>query len=290
MDKHERLKILRILNRYTQEGLAGKVDIKQASIASYERGAYGIPEAATVKLAEHLLVDPAYLSYGYPLLSGRVWEPPKEAKGLLSDLAALLPSLIEENKFTKFVKTTYVDGEIVLMSADDGRKCLLLTSSPATSAAVLAAIVGLKGGVTQEAMEKVRIGDTASKFLCDFDISDFGIEGLRQDYFHWPDGFAAARLAPDTLKALSFVLDEAVPYLLEQALVWSREAQDEELFVEKSVHGIKRAIETAVARLVAQEGQDAVVYLRDEIDKAYAQALGEIDQEFEEKYAAEMMP
>ena len=139
MEKNERLKIIRILNGYTQEGLAKLIDLPRSALSIWEGGKYGPAEDSVPKLASILQVDPGYLLFGYPDISPAVWIPqapvrPQHLKSLISDVYSLFPLFLTENHFNVVIPCELADGGgVFLIGRDAGKErpkiitsCLLL--------------------------------------------------------------------------------------------------------------------------------------------------------------------
>jgi transcriptional regulator with XRE-family HTH domain len=277
MDKHERLKILRILSGHTQASLARVTGTRQPSIASYERGTYRTPEAVELALSKRLLVDPAYLTYGYPALNGKVWEPANDGKGIFSDLESLLPKFIQENKFSHYIYGEYVDGKVAILSSTDGRRCLLFFVSNSAYEAISNAFIIASISPEKHPATIVMV----DKRIEQFDISDFDISGITNDFFTWPNSF----LIPSSdkvmvRKILHFILDETIPFWLEKAIrssfeLSSNDSDSYELIL-KSSNSIKTTIEGAVAQLIAKDGSDLIKYVKSEINRVFDSAIVEI--------------
>jgi transcriptional regulator with XRE-family HTH domain len=102
MDTAGRIKILRLLNGYTQEAIAALLGISRPSIVVWESGKHPPSPEYVIRLAELVGVEPGYISYGSPLISCCAWipAPPDRAQNLspyLRDIASLFPDLLDEN-------------------------------------------------------------------------------------------------------------------------------------------------------------------------------------------------
>ncbi|MEI6209737.1 MAG: helix-turn-helix domain-containing protein [Desulfuromonadales bacterium] len=208
MTKQERLRLLRLLSGQTQAGLAAAAGLKQSLITSYERGVCNISVAATTIMAPLLGVDPAYLTFGYPALAGKVWEPAREGKGLAADLAALLLPFCDENRFTTVSRRDYVDGAVFLLSADDGRHCLLFTASLTLTTAVTEALANLLA-------PEAGTPPLPCRFLYQFSVADFAAADLTDASFSWPKALGETRLTPELRLVLDIVASEVVPALVQ---------------------------------------------------------------------------
>lgn len=276
MEKHERIKILRILNGFTQEDLAAASNIKQASIASYERGTYGIPEGSIKNLSKPLMVDPAYLQYGYPSLSGRVWNPPIDGKGLVKVLRDLLPKLLEENSLSASVTRKYVDGRVTLLMSQDGRACLYISRSAKTTFHIInSSASDSEGLVPVEVFLKfarknaVKAGET--KFISDLKIADFGVKNLAETDFEWPAGLFEEQ--PSYEKAFKHLLHESLEYLLIKTVEMAQQASIPEIFCEMVAPQIQDRFVKLATEMVDKQKIDATASMKKAIDTVFANAL-----------------
>jgi transcriptional regulator with XRE-family HTH domain len=127
MEKTERLKILRLLNGFTQAELAALATIPQASLAVMEKGKYGVAGDRGELIARLLGVRFEYLYRGTPPIdsSGPVaWivRPPPRSQHLqtlLNDLQVLFPRFLIENKFTAVLTGILDDGGRVFLLGKD---------------------------------------------------------------------------------------------------------------------------------------------------------------------------
>jgi len=276
MEKHDRIKLMRILNGHTQASLAISAQIKQASVASYERGKYGCPELVLKSLAIHLNTDPAYLAFGYPALEAKVWEPSKEAKGIVADIKSLMPSFILENKFSDIKIINYLDGDVILFTSQDNRRCLLFCTMKdiATHISMHISTQLLLDINSDKSLGRISTG----KLLREFDIKDLEIEGLSKDYFSWPPDFGSKRHSPDLQRILSFILDEALPDIIHEAILIDYDTKYTENFLSSSSFKIRRQIELAVDKILTFGwSSDIRDKLLAGIQIAYSEASDEIE-------------
>ena len=103
MDTAGRIKILRLLNGYTQEAIAALIGISRPSIVVWESGKHPPSPEYVIRLAGLIGVEPGYISYGSPLVSCSAWipAPPDRAQNLslyLRDITSLFPELLDENR------------------------------------------------------------------------------------------------------------------------------------------------------------------------------------------------
>ena len=259
MTKQERMKLLRILRGYTQAGLATAAGLNQSAVASYERGTYKIPEMVVTTLAPLLGVDPAYLTFGYPVLSGKVWEPPREGKGLAADLAILMPPFCEENHFLHSDQLRYLDGNVILLTGADRRHCLLFLTTSTITDAVLPVLPNLK-----------IVGSTNTSpptlLLRQFSIADFGQEKLATNDFQWPENFAEDRWPIEVKRVFAQLIDEALPIVLHTLigtkLQWSTVS-------DSLLHHLRVPLIQAVDRILASENDSVTAEsLRKELRQA----------------------
>lgn len=138
MEKHNRIKILRLLNGMTQGLLAYDSKSNRASIVQYEKGVTTPPEAVLKKLAEALCVSPSYLAFGYPHIQDQAWFPiapgrKQHLKAFLNDIDLLLPDFLIENNYTFFVFCQLQDGGVFLLGRKKVVDTILIASSEIVS-------------------------------------------------------------------------------------------------------------------------------------------------------------
>lgn len=132
MDTAGRIKILRLLNGYTQEAIAALLGISRPSIVVWESGKHPPSPEYVIRLAELVGVEPGYISYGSPLLSCCAWipAPPDRAQNLspyLRDIASLFPDLLDENGLDTARFSKLGDGGTVfLLGRENEYSCLIL--------------------------------------------------------------------------------------------------------------------------------------------------------------------
>lgn len=125
MDKSGRLKILRILNGYTQDGLATLIDVPRSALSIWESGKkYGPAEESVPKLGNALNVTPGYLTFGYPQISNAVWIPqvpgrPHHLKALHTEISSLFPLFLAENNFNAVIPGELGDGGFAFLIGHD---------------------------------------------------------------------------------------------------------------------------------------------------------------------------
>ena len=249
MEKHNRLKTLRILNKMSQQALAMKTELKQASVANYERGTYGIPEGSINKLSHVLNVDRAYLTYGYPALSGKVWQPPAEGKGLHKDLAELLPQFLAENGFNTFAIRRYLNGYIFLLEADDGRKCLMLASDQNWKT-IEDAVYAKKSMQTDELFgHDFKADEVVHTLISDFKPSHFGLD-LPADYFEWTDVHEASTFGQDVNVTMDLLFDVVLPSMFEEVFSHATDLNQAGELAEKAMQEVRNATKATVAKLL----------------------------------------
>jgi DNA-binding XRE family transcriptional regulator len=291
MNKNDRIKMLRILCGYSQGILAELIDVKQPSLASYEKGSYGITEKTLLKLATHLRVDPAYLTFGYPALSGKVWELSKEGKSLFYNLEDLLPQFIDENKFNDFKMLNFIDGDAFLLKSEDNRYCLLFSPIGNITKQIAHTISKVKGGnihgllsKSQRSIHGNKKYMTVNLFIRQFDASLFETDGINNDYFMWPPGFFSDVRLPQNIKAvLTFVIDKVLPETILQAINIGRCAntnilqQDKmELYIKSMTTYLSELIETKVAESLSNNSLyefDAKNEVRIAMEKSYKEFI-----------------
>ena len=290
MDKNYRIKMLRILCGYSQGVLAELINVKQPSLASYEKGSYGITEKTLLKLATHLRVDPAYLTFGYPALSGKVWELSKEGKGLLYNIKDLLPNFLDENKFNEFILLNLIDGDAILLKSEDNRYCILFSTNGDIMTQIIFAIAKIMGDSIGKMSRESVLSKYFKKhiivklFIRDFDASLFEIDGINNDYFMWPPGFFSDVRLPQNIKAvLTFVIDKVLPETILQAINIGRCAnsnilqQDKiELCIKSMTTYLSELIETKVAECLSNNSLyefDAKNEVRIAMEKSYKEFI-----------------
>lgn len=123
MEKHDRIKILRILNGYNQETISALVGVMRTAYSVWESGKYGPAEESVPSLSDALCVAPGYLLFGYPPVTSAVWNPkvpprPQHVEKLINDIKSLLPLFLEENKFNAIIPAELSDGCVFLIGRD----------------------------------------------------------------------------------------------------------------------------------------------------------------------------
>jgi transcriptional regulator with XRE-family HTH domain len=132
MDTAGRIKILRLLNGYTQEAIAALLGISRPSIVVWESGKHPPSPEYVIRLAELVGVEPGYISYGSPHVSCGVWipAPPDRAQNLspyLRDIASLFPDLLDENGLDTARFSKLGDGSTMfLLGRERELSCLML--------------------------------------------------------------------------------------------------------------------------------------------------------------------
>jgi transcriptional regulator with XRE-family HTH domain len=134
MDTAGRIKILRLLNGYTQEAIAALLGISRPSIVVWESGKHPPSPEFVIRLAKLVGVEPGYISYGSPLLSCCAWipAPPDRAQNLspyLRDFSSLFPELLDENGLDAARFSKLGDGSTMfLLGRQREYSCLMLVS------------------------------------------------------------------------------------------------------------------------------------------------------------------
>lgn len=103
METAERIKILRMLNGFTQEAVAAILGAPRPSIVVWESGKHPPAQQYVVRLAELVGVEPGYILFGRPQISYGALIPsspgrPQNYAPYLRDISALLPSFLQENE------------------------------------------------------------------------------------------------------------------------------------------------------------------------------------------------
>lgn len=135
MKKNGRLKILRILNGFSQDALGEKLNVPQATISFWENGKYAPSADSFSKLSYALSTSSKYLTSGFPPIDSAVWMPfsPSRSDFLLAmqrDINLLFPQLIEENGFNAMYTDSLSDGgRFFLFGRNYFFGCLLLADS-----------------------------------------------------------------------------------------------------------------------------------------------------------------
>ena len=107
MEKHQRLKLLRILCGFTQKELSGKSGIPQGSLAVMKGGRYGIAGESGVGIADVIGVPFDYLHSGKVPVDHKnhqAWilslpSRSQHQQAIANDIVNLLPSFLVENGF-----------------------------------------------------------------------------------------------------------------------------------------------------------------------------------------------
>ena len=132
MDTAGRIKILRLLNGYTQEAIAALIGISRPSIVVWESGKHPPSPEYVIRLAGLIGVEPGYISYGSPLVSCSAWipAPPDRAQNLslyLRDITSLFPELLDENRLDTARFSKLGDGSTMfLLGREREVSCLML--------------------------------------------------------------------------------------------------------------------------------------------------------------------
>ena len=132
MDTAGRIKILRLLNGYTQEEIAALLGTSRPSIVVWESGKHPPSSEYVIRLAELVGVEPGYISYGSPLISCCAWipAPPDRAQNLspyLRDFASLFPEFLDENGLDAARFSRLGDGgTMFLLGSGREYSCLML--------------------------------------------------------------------------------------------------------------------------------------------------------------------
>lgn len=138
MNISQRIKLLRLLNGLTQESLAGLANVSRPALVNYEKNEYDPIDSVVIRLANIFDVEPGYIRYGSPIVSGCVWhlQTPRHSVrrlALLADLQQLLPEFIYENQFTCLAPYTLSSSTSLLLFGRSGRHdCLLYADSALT--------------------------------------------------------------------------------------------------------------------------------------------------------------
>ena len=123
MEKSDRLKILRLLNGFTQAELAKQAGLPHASLGSMEKGKYGPAGETGISIAKALGVPFEYLYCGTPAADSvqpMVWipSPPPRTQHLLtliSDVRQLFPLFLAENLLNTLIPVELEDGSFVFL-------------------------------------------------------------------------------------------------------------------------------------------------------------------------------
>jgi len=132
MDTAGRIKILRLLNGYTQEAIAALIGTSRSSIVVWESGKHPPPPEFVIRLAELVGVEPGYISYGSPRVSCCAWipVPPDRAQNMspyLRDIALLIPEFLDENGLDAARFSRLGDGgTMFLLGRGKEYSCLML--------------------------------------------------------------------------------------------------------------------------------------------------------------------
>jgi transcriptional regulator with XRE-family HTH domain len=132
MDTAGRIKILRLLNGFTQEAIAALIGISRPSIVVWESGKHPPSPEYVIRLAGLIGVEPGYISYGSPLVSCGVWipAPPDRAQNIslyMRDIASLFPQLLDENRLDTARFSKLGDGSTMfLLGRERELSCLML--------------------------------------------------------------------------------------------------------------------------------------------------------------------
>ena len=122
MERNERLKILRILNGLTQDGLAEKSGLPRGSISIWEKGTNAPSHQAAPVLAAALNVPVGYLMYGTPSLNCGIWQPsvpaPRHLPMFSRELQKSFSLFCKENGITRCANYVGVDGNLYFLGKE----------------------------------------------------------------------------------------------------------------------------------------------------------------------------
>ncbi len=120
MDTAGRIKILRMLNGYTQEAIAALIGISRPSVVIWESGKHPPAPEFVIRISTLVGVEPGYISYGSPRISGGAWIPtpperPQNFSSFIRDMETLFPTLLDENGFSAARFSRLGDGGIMFL-------------------------------------------------------------------------------------------------------------------------------------------------------------------------------
>ena len=115
METAGRIKILRMLNGFTQEAVAATLGAPRPSVVVWESGKHPPAQQYVIRLAELVGVEPGYILFGRPQISCAALIPsspgrPQNYAPYLRDISALFPSFLEENELDSIRYSRLGDG------------------------------------------------------------------------------------------------------------------------------------------------------------------------------------
>lgn len=135
METANRIKILRMLNGFTQEAVAAILGVPRPSIVVWEAAKHPPAQQYVVRFAELVGVEPGYLLFGRPhQVSSAVWIPaspgrPQNYAPYLRDVSLLFPSILKENELDKVRFSRLGDGGTMYLLGRKSRFSILLLVS-----------------------------------------------------------------------------------------------------------------------------------------------------------------
>jgi transcriptional regulator with XRE-family HTH domain len=208
MDPAGRIKILRILNGFTQDAIAALLGTSRPSIVVWESGKHPPSTEYVIRLAEMVGVEPGYISYGSPQISCCAWIPvppdrPQNFSRYIREIKLLFPSLLDENGLNAVRFSKLGDGSAMfLLGRDKDFSCLLLVKESLVDCFIT--IFKKRDAVQMGPFERVTIdkfGEDELTFIARFAAIDFrvNLDGIWNALVKARPG---ARLKDDALKLL----------------------------------------------------------------------------------------
>lgn len=136
MDTASRIKIIRILNGYTQEAIAALLGAPRPSIVVWESGKHPPAQLYVMKLADLVGVEPGYILFGRPPVSYSAWIPsppgrPQNLSPYLRDISSMFPLFLDENELNSVRYCRLGDGgTMYLLGRNNFFSNLLLVREP----------------------------------------------------------------------------------------------------------------------------------------------------------------
>jgi transcriptional regulator with XRE-family HTH domain len=178
MERNQRLKILRILNGFTQEELAKECGVPRGSLSIWERGDHAPSHGAVPRLANSLGCDPGYLMYGSPSLRvPAVWVPSvplaRHLPTFKNDITSLFPPFLKENGID-VVEYLYRNGGVLFLLGEKQLETynFMLISDSATAEHFLQSLSSIPD--VSEIQIKERLSNFAKQPISDTTPEDIG--------------------------------------------------------------------------------------------------------------------
>jgi DNA-binding XRE family transcriptional regulator len=199
MEKADRLKILRLLNGFTQTELAAKAHLPQVSLAAIEKGKYAAAGETGMSIASVLGVPFEYLYSGTPSVDSSgplVWvpTPPSRTQHLQTfnnDIRHLFSLFLDENCITTVISAELRDGSLAYLIArriardlaSEEYNLLLREHKPPELPAILLSCLLLIPKVFTDSF-KSAFNSTCIAISDNYKFNDASIENFGSEHLH----------------------------------------------------------------------------------------------------------